>query len=190
MKASVLTQWLFRIFCSLALICCSMGIMWTLTFHPGWFGWFESLGCITFLSVTDRRVLMQTHPNNSLGGRFHKTDVHPLSFPYVPTKAKTHQMKTCCDVTSKIGFQRICCDESLIKLVYFSTAYVCNNTEFKARCGMRNRLCLNGSTQLWKHCDKCSHCCVMTLVWENIKTKTAETSLCCKTADSSAELCM
>lgn len=110
------------------------GIIWTLTFHRGWVGWVPGLhyfsewdrqACIvhslwdsTLLDITFRRVIPQSR---------HTTLCHFLTSP---RKQKTHQMKTCCDVTFKIGFQRICCDKSFIKLVYFSTAYVCNNTAF------------------------------------------------------------
>lgn len=100
-----------------------------------------------------------------------KTDTH-THFLTIPSKAKTHQMKTYWDVTSKIGFQRICCVKSLIKLVYFSTACLQQHSILKPDVPRRA-----DCVECWisrMHTHTYTYCCVMTLVWENIKTKLAD----------------
>lgn len=75
-------------------------------------------------------------------------------------------MKTCWDMTSPIGFQGICCDKSLMKLVYFSAAYVCNNTAFESQMCQEEQIVLNGDARVLMHGRRC---CVSTLPCGNIK---------------------
>lgn len=111
------------------LSCISMslsGMIWTLTFHQGWFGWvpwtallFSLRGLIQSRARWRRARVIVGHPpvwTSASRGWLLCIPLH-----HIPTKAekKTHQMKTCGDLTSKIGFQGICCDNSHVKLVYF-----------------------------------------------------------------------
>lgn len=127
MMAVVWTQWWLWIFWFLVLICClhnanlgfSSGMIWmsprVFCLCDDWLG-AECGMC------AQRLTRHPSNPNNTFGRWLYTTDAHPLSFSYDPHKSK--KMKTCCDVTSKIGFWRICCDKSLIKVVYFSVANV------------------------------------------------------------------
>lgn len=99
------------------------GITWTLPLHLGWFRWvlglhYFSLSGDWLGAKSDRRAWTLTrHPTiwTALLKRVFPQNwlTHSLSFPYLPTKAEMHQLKTCSNVMSKIGLKRICCVKSL-----------------------------------------------------------------------------